>query len=148
MNFKLFLNILVIFHFYFSVGFSQRIEEITEVYGDSLSQTVNNIVQETHNGSSNLKESIDCMQKLMPCQPYLKLPETAPATCCVPLKDMITTEAQCLCSVLTNARVLQSFNVTEADAMNLLKVCGAQADLSSCKNGMLKMVLLVLLLHI
>ncbi|KAG8651603.1 hypothetical protein MANES_06G004400v8 [Manihot esculenta] len=75
------------------------------------------------------------MQKLMPCQPYLKLPETAPATCCVPLKDMITTEAQCLCSVLTNARVLQSFNVTEADAMNLLKVCGAQADLSSCKNA-------------
>lgn len=82
-------------------------------------------------------EPLPCIQKLMPCQAYLKR-STSPAptpACCVPLKDMAATDAHCLCAVFNNQAILKSLNVTQEDALSLAKTCGANADISVCSKG-------------
>ncbi|XP_030541230.1 non-specific lipid transfer protein GPI-anchored 3-like [Rhodamnia argentea] len=86
-------------------------------------------------GGSN-GTSLLCIQKLMPCTPYLKpSPSAPPASCCIPMKEVVANEAQCLCQVFNNADILKSFNVTQDEAMALAKACGANADVSECKTG-------------
>ncbi|XP_057952105.1 non-specific lipid transfer protein GPI-anchored 3-like [Malania oleifera] len=77
--------------------------------------------------------AVPCAQKLLPCQPYLHSP-SPPSSCCAPLKRMISDDAHCLCAVFNNAAILKSLNITQADALNLAKACGANADISVCKN--------------
>ncbi|XP_075112607.1 uncharacterized protein LOC107816264 [Nicotiana tabacum] len=77
-----------------------------------------------------------CVQKLMPCQVALTShSKNPPATCCVPLKEIITSDAQCLCTVFDNADLMKSFNVTKDEALSFAKACGAKPDLSLCKNA-------------
>ncbi|XP_073300824.1 non-specific lipid transfer protein GPI-anchored 9-like [Primulina huaijiensis] len=78
-------------------------------------------------------DNLPCVQKLMPCQPYLKV-ESPPASCCVPLKQLVADDKACLCTVLNNPAILQSLNITKADAVNLAKNCGSNTDLSTCNN--------------
>ncbi|XP_050215568.1 non-specific lipid transfer protein GPI-anchored 3-like [Mercurialis annua] len=85
--------------------------------------------------SVNTSDPKACVQKLMPCQPYLHAPANAPATCCLPLKEMVVDEIACLCSVMNNPALMKTFNVTEEDTMKLAKACGAKADLSLCKTS-------------
>ena len=79
-------------------------------------------------------DSMLCMQKLMPCQPFMHSP-SPPATCCAPLKEMITQESQCLCKAFNNPELLKSVNLTVDEALALPKACGIDADVSVCKNG-------------
>ncbi|KAK4768170.1 hypothetical protein SAY87_003311 [Trapa incisa] len=81
-------------------------------------------------GSSTL---LPCVQKILPCQPYLKSPSSPPATCCIPLKDFVENDRKCACAIFNNGDLLRSFNVTQDDAMNLAKACNANADISICK---------------
>ncbi|KAL3617541.1 hypothetical protein CASFOL_037862 [Castilleja foliolosa] len=74
-----------------------------------------------------------CVQKLLPCQPYLKGSPSPPATCCVPLNQILTTDLHCLCTVFSDPALLKSLNVTQHDAINLANSCGAHADSSLCK---------------
>ncbi|CAN4088722.1 unnamed protein product [Withania somnifera] len=77
-----------------------------------------------------------CVQKLIPCQAALAShTKNPPATCCVPLKEIITSDAQCLCSVFSNADMMKSLNVTEDEALDFAKACGAKPDLSLCKKA-------------
>ncbi|CAK7349557.1 unnamed protein product [Dovyalis caffra] len=76
-----------------------------------------------------------CLQNLLPCRPYLQGTIPPPSVCCLPLKDMVEHQSQCLCSVLTNPDLMKSFNVTRDGALNLAKTCGAPVDMSVCKNG-------------
>ncbi|XAR49496.1 hypothetical protein NMG60_11032722 [Bertholletia excelsa] len=76
---------------------------------------------------------ISCMQKLIPCQPYLQQPTSPPSTCCEPLKEMIDGEASCLCDIFNNADLLKKFNATQDNALQLGKTCGASIDVSVCK---------------
>uniref|UniRef100_A0A7N0VA88 Bifunctional inhibitor/plant lipid transfer protein/seed storage helical domain-containing protein n=1 Tax=Kalanchoe fedtschenkoi TaxID=63787 RepID=A0A7N0VA88_KALFE len=79
---------------------------------------------------------LQCVQKLIACQPYLKNPDNTPAWCCAPLKDMIANDPQCLCDVFNNPDLLKTMNVTQAEALQLPKACGATADVSIChKDG-------------
>ncbi|XP_011035578.1 PREDICTED: lipid transfer-like protein VAS [Populus euphratica] len=82
-------------------------------------------------------EAIDmsCIQNLLPCKPYLPGTEQPPPVCCLPLKDMVAHQAQCLCSALANPDLLKDFNVTMDGALKLAKTCGASVDMSVCKNG-------------
>ncbi|KAF7813511.1 lipid transfer-like protein VAS [Senna tora] len=84
-------------------------------------------------------DNMQCIQKLLPCQPYLKplLSGTPPATCCQPLMDMIAKDADCLCNVFNNPQMLQSMNVTKDEALELPKACGADVDVSKCNKGYL-----------
>lgn len=82
-------------------------------------------------GGSNLP----CMQKLLPCQPYLKSSSTPPAACCVPLKQIIADDSKCLCAVFNNPGIMKGLNATQEDALNMAKHCGSNADASGCKTG-------------
>ncbi|KAK4362064.1 hypothetical protein RND71_017305 [Anisodus tanguticus] len=87
-------------------------------------------------GGNEVISAMPCVQKLLPCQPALAShTKNPPSTCCVPLKEMITKDAQCLCSVFGNADVMKSLNVTENEALDFAKACGANPDLSLCKNA-------------
>ncbi|KAK1262990.1 hypothetical protein QJS04_geneDACA011866 [Acorus gramineus] len=77
-----------------------------------------------------------CVTQLMPCQPELKTTTPPSAECCLNLKKEILNDPLCLCRVLTDAALLKSINITQAEALNLPKRCGAQADVSLCKNAL------------
>ncbi|KAL1553936.1 non-specific lipid transfer protein GPI-anchored 9-like [Salvia divinorum] len=79
-------------------------------------------------------EQLPCIQKLLPCQAYLKgsASLSPAASCCVPLKEMASSDAHCLCAVFNNQAFFINLNVTQADALNLVKSCGANADISIC----------------
>ncbi|XP_073158644.1 non-specific lipid transfer protein GPI-anchored 9-like [Henckelia pumila] len=81
------------------------------------------------------KDPLACIQKLLPCQPYLKSKATPPPSCCVPMKQVVAEESQCLCAVFNNPNILESLNVTQQDGINLANSCGANADASNCKKG-------------
>ncbi|XP_022849803.1 lipid transfer-like protein VAS [Olea europaea var. sylvestris] len=82
-------------------------------------------------GGSNLP----CMQKLLPCQPYLKSSSTPPPACCVPLKQIIADDSKCLCAVFNNPGIMKGLNATQEDALNMAKHCGSNADASGCKTA-------------
>ncbi|XP_070055322.1 non-specific lipid transfer protein GPI-anchored 3 [Nicotiana tomentosiformis] len=87
------------------------------------------------NGENGGILDMPCVKKLMPCQAALTShSKNPPATCCVPLKEIITSDAQCLCTVFGNADLMKSFNVTKDEALSFAKACGAKPDLSLCKN--------------
>ncbi|XP_038895529.1 non-specific lipid transfer protein GPI-anchored 8-like [Benincasa hispida] len=76
-----------------------------------------------------------CMQKILPCQPFIKLPENPLPVCCLPLKEMLAGDLPCLCSFFNNAEMLKSLNVTQSQALKLPKACGAaDVDISACNH--------------
>ncbi|CAN8312470.1 unnamed protein product [Cochlearia groenlandica] len=87
-------------------------------------------------GGGGDAHSMPCIQKLMPCQPYLHAATPPiPASCCVPLNEIVEKDVTCLCSVFNNVDMLKSLNLTKANALVLPKACGANADVSQCKNS-------------
>ncbi|KAF8052594.1 hypothetical protein N665_1540s0016 [Sinapis alba] len=85
-------------------------------------------------GGAGDAHSMPCIQKLMPCQPYLhSATPPPPASCCMPLKEIVETDVTCLCSVFNNVDMLKSLNLTKENALVLPKACGANADVSQCK---------------
>lgn len=137
MGSKFILSFFLFFSSYFFLGFcddQDHFDQLVDSFQDTLSQGV---------GSDMLKDAgklvgddpkMQCMQKLLPCQPYLH-ESSPPETCCLPLKEMVENETQCLCGVLTNPGILTTFNVSEDDALKLAKACGASADESICNEG-------------
>ncbi|KAM7471072.1 hypothetical protein LguiA_009255 [Lonicera macranthoides] len=89
------------------------------------------------NGAGGGAESaLPCIQKLLPCQPYLLAPTNPPATCCLPLREIITNEKECICSVFKNPEIMKSLNVTLEQALKLPKACAINnADASLCNNN-------------
>ncbi|CAA0828592.1 Bifunctional inhibitor/lipid-transfer protein/seed storage 2S albumin superfamily protein [Striga hermonthica] len=82
--------------------------------------------------SASVSGSTQCVEKLLPCQPYLKGSVPVAPSCCVPLRQIVADEAECLCAVFNNQELLQSLNVTRQDGLNLAKSCGASSDPSMC----------------
>ncbi|XP_010537503.1 PREDICTED: protein YLS3 [Tarenaya hassleriana] len=80
-------------------------------------------------------QAMPCIQRLMPCQPYIHSQNPPPPTCCVPLKEILDNDVTCLCSVFNNPDMLRSLNLTKSNALDLPKACGADADVSRCKNA-------------
>jgi hypothetical protein len=80
-------------------------------------------------------DTLPCLKKLIPCQPYLHAPEKAPVSCCLPLKQMVSNDTKCLCGVFNDADMLNKLNLTQHDALKLPKACGANADISICNKG-------------
>lgn len=85
-------------------------------------------------GGGGGSTSLPCVQKLLPCQASLvSHSNSPPPTCCVPLKQIIQDDPQCLCDVFNNPVLLKGLNITQQDALNLAKNCHATVDLSVCK---------------
>ncbi|XP_010459441.1 PREDICTED: protein YLS3-like [Camelina sativa] len=80
--------------------------------------------------------ALPCIQKLMPCQPYLhSVSPPPPPSCCMPLREIVDSDVMCLCSVFNNVDMLKSLNLTKENALVLPNACGAKADVSQCKNS-------------
>ena len=100
-------------------------------------------------GGSSLA-SMPCVQKLLPCQEYLKpmAADGPPApSCCLPLKEMISDDSKCLCDIFNNADFFKNLNITQDDALRLPKACGANADVSVCKMGIERSFFSVLFIY-
>ncbi|XP_010245107.2 PREDICTED: lipid transfer-like protein VAS [Nelumbo nucifera] len=78
---------------------------------------------------------MDCLEKLLPCESYLKPPVSPPSSCCVPLKEMIKDDPNCLCSIFNDVDLLKSLNVSQSDLLELPKACGANVDISICSKA-------------
>lgn len=85
-------------------------------------------------GGGGDAHAMPCIQKLMPCQPYLhSVTPPPPPSCCLPLREIVTSDVTCLCSVFNNVDMLKSLNLTKENALVLPNACGAKADVSQCK---------------
>ncbi|KAF6150893.1 hypothetical protein GIB67_020976 [Kingdonia uniflora] len=84
-------------------------------------------------GVNSQAGTMPCMQKLLPCQPFLSNPVgVPPPTCCLPLKETIGVDPSCLCKVFNNPALLKTLNITQDDALKLPKACNTNADISIC----------------
>ncbi|XVF09433.1 hypothetical protein REPUB_Repub07fG0092300 [Reevesia pubescens] len=124
-------------------GLSQETQQMDlETSVDTLGKGLLGILQQAEQQSAAAAaaqrgaspDTMPCMQKLMPCQPFMDSP-SPPATCCAPLKDLITQESQCLCKVFNNPELLKTVNITMDEALAVPKACGIEVDISVCKNG-------------
>ncbi|KAJ0237580.1 Non-specific lipid transfer protein GPI-anchored 3 [Hirschfeldia incana] len=85
-------------------------------------------------GGGGDAQAMPCIQKLMPCQPFLhSVIPPPPPSCCLPMKQIVANDATCLCSVFNNMDMLKSLNLTKDNALDLPKACGANPDISLCK---------------
>ncbi|KAJ4889447.1 Bifunctional inhibitor/lipid-transfer protein/seed storage 2S albumin superfamily protein [Raphanus sativus] len=85
-------------------------------------------------GGGGDAQAMPCIQKLMPCQPFLhSVIPPPPPSCCLPMREIVANDATCLCSVFNNVDMLKSLNLTKDNALDLPKACGANPDISLCK---------------
>ncbi|XP_057518928.1 non-specific lipid transfer protein GPI-anchored 7-like [Amaranthus tricolor] len=64
-----------------------------------------------------------CATELTSCLSYLNSTTTPPATCCTPLKSVVTNEKDCLCGIYNNPTVIQNFGINVTHALNLITLC-------------------------
>ena len=83
-------------------------------------------------GQSAVLMSAQCVQKLTPCQSYLKSPINVPPTCCDPLNELVANSSECLCNIINNPKLIISFDVTKDDILKLPAACGIHVDASKC----------------
>ncbi|KAK7264418.1 hypothetical protein RJT34_32027 [Clitoria ternatea] len=75
-----------------------------------------------------------CAQDLVPCANYLNS-TSPPSSCCNPLKQTVNTQLKCLCDLFYTPGLLQGFNISVDQALQLSRRCGVTSDLSNCKKG-------------
>ncbi|XP_054800152.1 non-specific lipid transfer protein GPI-anchored 30 [Prosopis cineraria] len=75
-----------------------------------------------------------CLNQLSPCLNYLNGNREPPDSCCDPLKSVIRSDPQCLCSLVSNKGTRQAeqagINITEAQT--LPGRCGQRVNPLSC----------------
>ncbi|KAL5142849.1 Lipid transfer-like protein VAS [Glycine soja] len=75
-----------------------------------------------------------CMQRLLPCQEFLKSPNNPSPACCEPLKEMHENNTQCLCNFVNNTPLFQSLGASKDEILKLPQACGIDVELSKCNN--------------
>ncbi|XP_059657463.1 non-specific lipid transfer protein GPI-anchored 7-like [Cornus florida] len=75
-----------------------------------------------------------CAQKLVPCADYMNS-TNPPASCCDPLKEAVTNELSCLCTLYNTPGLLTYLGINITDALALPGHCGVSGDLSACSNA-------------
>ncbi|XP_014509950.2 lipid transfer-like protein VAS [Vigna radiata var. radiata] len=75
-----------------------------------------------------------CLNKLSPCLSYLNGSEDPPDSCCEPLKSVIESDAECLCSLVSNRGTRQAENagINVTQAQQLPGRCGQHVNPLSC----------------
>lgn len=86
-------------------------------------------------GAAQVSQS--CLNELGPCLNYLNGTRDPPDICCDPLKEIIKTDSECLCSLMSNQGAFQAqllgINVTEAQ--ELPGRCGQRVNPLACLSG-------------
>lgn len=156
MDSKLFFTCIFLFFLSWVLqGFSQETQQQMDLSQslDTLGQGIQGLVQQANqqsqnaavatttatsevnsaaNSAVNSADSLACMQKLMPCQPFMHSP-SPPPICCTPLKEMVSKESACLCGVFDNPELLKTVNLTIDEALAIPKACSIDVDVSVCK---------------
>ncbi|MED6167480.1 hypothetical protein PIB30_002961 [Stylosanthes scabra] len=109
------LTLFLIFSSIIYQGYSQSLDELLGSLGN--------------NGA--LKEA-QCMQKLVPCNKYLKDSSNVADECCAPMKELASSDQQCLCAFFNNQDMLNSMKVSKEDAMKLPNACSVHVDIATC----------------
>lgn len=91
--------------------------------------------------------SQSCLNNLGPCLNYLNGTQDPPDICCEPLKEIIKSDSECLCSLMSSQGAIQAqllgINVTEAQ--ELPGRCGQRVNPLACLSG--KHICSVILAH-
>ncbi|MED6162136.1 hypothetical protein PIB30_067509 [Stylosanthes scabra] len=100
---------------------------IYQGYSQSLDELLGNL------GGNNaaLKEA-QCMQKLVPCNKYMKDSSNVAEECCAPMRELASSDQQCLCSFFNNQDMLNSLKVSKEDALKLPNACSVHVDIATC----------------
>ncbi|XP_010428282.1 PREDICTED: protein YLS3-like [Camelina sativa] len=107
--------------------------EISKIMAVVVAVVVLYSVQATAQGEGGNPQAMACVQKLLPCQPYIhSVNPPPPSSCCGVLKAMVETDAQCLCTVFNNPEMLKALKLTKENALDLPKACGTNPDVSLC----------------
>lgn len=79
-----------------------------------------------------------CLNKLSPCLNYLNGTEDPPDSCCEPLKSVIESDAECLCSLVSNrgTRQAEQAGININEAQQLPGRCGQHVNPLSCLTSM------------
>ncbi|XP_078441258.1 non-specific lipid transfer protein GPI-anchored 9-like [Wolffia australiana] len=80
--------------------------------------------------------SLECMRKLLPCQPFIGSTATPSPMCCLPLMKIRNEETGCLCGFFFDDQLMKSFNISKVDALKLASTCGVNADITLCMSAM------------
>ncbi|XP_012852554.1 PREDICTED: non-specific lipid-transfer protein 1-like isoform X2 [Erythranthe guttata] len=75
----------------------------------------------------------DCASKLVPCAAYLNS-TTPSAECCSSIKEVVTTQLECLCRLYANPGLLPGINMTQA--LMIPKYCNLSTDTNACKTAL------------
>ncbi|CAH2067083.1 unnamed protein product [Thlaspi arvense] len=77
-------------------------------------------------------EVMRCVEKVMPCRPYMHSESPPPSWCCDTMKEIIENDMTCLCAAFNHPDMLRYIDLTKENALNVLKSCGANYDGSLC----------------
>ncbi|XP_015896570.1 non-specific lipid transfer protein GPI-anchored 7 [Ziziphus jujuba] len=72
-----------------------------------------------------------CANKLVPCASYLNS-TTPPPACCNPLKETVTNDLDCLCTLYNTPGFLENLGLNITQALRLTQACGVPADRVQC----------------
>lgn len=80
------------------------------------------------------QEDRSCANKLVPCLNYLNGTRNPPDDCCDPLKSVIKSNPECLCSLITNKGTKQAreAGIDVNEAQQLPARCGQHVNPISC----------------
>ncbi|CAN6845039.1 unnamed protein product [Brassica oleracea] len=81
------------------------------------------------------EEAMRCVEKLIPCHPYINTDSPPPPWCCNPVKEIVEKDETCLCGFLNHPDMLALINISQDDALNLINSCGGSYDESLCSNS-------------
>ncbi|KAF1861841.1 hypothetical protein Lal_00026307 [Lupinus albus] len=76
-----------------------------------------------------------CGEQIFQCLNYINY-TIPPNTCCVPLKNIYTTQKTCLCHVVFTPGILQVLGVTTTQAVKLGHSCGVDVSNTTCKGAL------------
>ncbi|KAH7549566.1 hypothetical protein ACOSP7_025583 [Xanthoceras sorbifolium] len=76
-----------------------------------------------------------CATKLAQCADFITNSTIKPDTaCCNSIKDAVTNDLSCLCTLYTTPGLLASFNINVTDALRVSRDCNVNTDLSVCNS--------------
>ncbi|KAH7685899.1 Plant non-specific lipid-transfer protein/Par allergen protein [Dioscorea alata] len=76
-----------------------------------------------------------CLSELVPCLQFINSNKTPSSSCCQPLKSLIKSNPQCLCSLLGNDSATRQAGVNMTRAQLLPARCGDKVSAASCKKS-------------
>ncbi|KAH9627174.1 hypothetical protein KSS87_018414 [Heliosperma pusillum] len=87
--------------------------------------------------SSSSSSSSSCVNSLVPCLNYLNTTRDLPDSCCDPLKEVIKSNQQCLCQLISTQGTFQAqllgINISQVEL--LPERCGQRVNPLACLKG-------------